>query len=41
MAAPISKSDSGGACIVNFAEFIGADGYPHAPDIIDLVNKLL
>jgi 5-methyltetrahydrofolate--homocysteine methyltransferase len=32
----------GGPVSDNFAEFIGADGYsPHAPDIIDLVNKLL
>ena len=32
----------GGPVSENFAEFIGADGYsPHAPDIIDLVNKLL
>lgn len=32
----------GGPVSENFAEFIGADGYsPHAPGIIDLVNKLL
>jgi 5-methyltetrahydrofolate--homocysteine methyltransferase len=31
----------GGPVSENFAEFIGADGYsPHAPDIINLVNKL-